>query len=516
MSTSELQSSIADLCREIESLWALTGYKRGSPAGQKMVTTSVESGTPVLPKSGNPIRGIAGVEVRAGEPREKDSETLIYELAYGSMLPSHWSAQYWNEEEAGMRERVRLSAAALFDEFDGVPNLNERIAEALGYKHYEPEELADLVRRKEQRDFAIEKALFFTQILSDELAAAGFDPGLKAPFDGWDEIATRATERILSVAAREFNEYEVVIFLNAPMVDEGSPVPLMRVELEGVERELTIGHATDELLTKLHDSGREALLGRINTAVRLPFAVSVSAPVESYLNVYLLGALFAEKVVDCLRLLRDDDIGVMALEVFSVSAFAPTIRKTYEGYYQPELAPLVPKRFSFEIQQTPPLSEAEIERLRTLLSSYSEIRATEGLGVAFRRFRSSCERYHPSDPERLLDMAFSFEAVFLNDNENKELSFRLSLRVARFLGKTVEERRDIFETVKNLYDYRSKIAHGQTLDDMKPGDADKVRRVLAHAPKILKDALISMVSGNGPKGLVKEALRNWWRNLELS
>jgi hypothetical protein len=112
-------------------------------------------------------------------------------------------------------------------------------------------------------------------------------------------------------------------------------------------------------------------------------------------------------------------------------------------------------------------------------------------------------------------MAFSFEAVFLNDNENKELRYRLSMRVARFLGKNLEERTRIFETIKNLYDYRSLIAHGATLDDMKPGDAKKVKGVLAHASVILKDSLASMISGKGPKGLKKEALGNWWWDLEL-
>jgi hypothetical protein len=411
---------------------------------------------------------------------------------------------------------VRLSAAALLEEFDKVPNLNERIAEALGYKHFEPEALAEIVGRKEPINFAIEKGLFLSRILSAELLDAGFDPALKAPFGGWDEVAARAAESILSVAARESNEYEVVIFLNAPTVDEESPLPLMKFDLRGIEFELAIGYATDELLTRLQKEGRDARIGQINTAVSFRYSVSVRASVNDYLNVYLLGAFLAERVVDCLRLVREDDIGVMALEVFHARPFTPAIRKTYEGYYQPELAPLVPKRFSFEITQTPPLSEKELERLRALLSSYTEVKETKGLDVALRRFRSSCERYHPSDPERLLDMAFSFEAVFLNDNENKELRYRLSMRVARFLGKNLEERMKIFETIKNLYDYRSLIAHGATLDDMKPGDAKKVRGVLAHAPVILKDSLANMISGKGPKGFKKEALGNWWRDLELS
>ena len=114
-------------------------------------------------------------------------------------------------------------------------------------------------------------------------------------------------------------------------------------------------------------------------------------------------------------------------------------------------------------------------------------------------------------------MAFSFEAMFLNDGENKELNCRLSLRSARFLGKSVEERQDIFDVVKNLYAFRSRIAHGETLGSMKPSDADKLKKVLIRAPGILKKTLTYMILGKGPKGLLnKEAIGNWWRRLALS
>jgi hypothetical protein len=88
MNSDELRASTAALCREMESLWTLTGYKPDASAWREVrVTTSVESGTPVLPKTGNPIRGLAGVEVRAGEPPTKDRKTLIRELVSRSILP---------------------------------------------------------------------------------------------------------------------------------------------------------------------------------------------------------------------------------------------------------------------------------------------------------------------------------------------------------------------------------------------------------------------------------------------
>lgn len=515
MSSSEIKTLLENLCREMERLWVLTGYRSNSfPLSKPIVTTIKASEAVVLPKTGRPIRGIGGQGVSKGETDYQDRSIIVNELVYGSILPR---SSHHGKEETEARERMNLQGEALFSLFNRVPNLVERILEAIGFKHFDPEELTDWIKSRNPEEFRVEKALFISRILSDELVSAGFDPGQKAPFDKWDEVLSRATDRIFSVATRESNEYEVVIFLNAPMIDEESPVPLVKFALnDDLEVDLSIGYATDELLTRLFRTGSIAQLSEINTVIRFPISVSVSAPVESYLNVYLIGAAVAERVVDCLRMIRDDDIGVMALEVFRTGPYIPAIRKTYEAFYQSEHAPFIPKRFSFEIAETPPLTEEELSKLRELLSSYADIKSTKGLEVAIQRFRSSCERYQPPDPERLLDMAFSFEAIFLNDGENKELSYRLSLRAARFLGQTPEERETIFQSVKNLYDIRSKIAHGETLDTMKQGDKEKLQRVLSRAPRILKNALMSMMLGNGPKGLEKnELLGKWWRKLEL-
>ena len=91
------------------------------------------------------------------------------------------------------------------------------------------------------------------------------------------------------------------------------------------------------------------------------------------------------------------------------------------------------------------------------------------------------------------------------------------MRAARLLGKTLKERHEIFDSVKNLYNFRSKIAHGETLDTIKSKNAaDKLQQVLTRAPRILKDAIIEMILGNAPRGLQDpKKIGEWWRNLEL-
>lgn len=517
MTSNPLQSLLENLMREVEALWTVTDYRAdGFTSRRDEVKTEVAAGAALLGKTKRPVRGTIGVSVATQEKR-KDHRDLTDEMLSGAMLdPPSWRSNAEREREREAREKVDRCLSEVLDQFARIPNLNERIFDAQGYKHYESHELDQIRNETDPHYHKVASVLFIADVLAEELVAARFDPTVKNPFSDWQIVTQRATQRICAFATREFNRYDVCIFLNAPLVDEEALIELGKVSWGSSEIKVMIGYASDELLEKFNASRRDAQLSRINTVISFTCEVSVDAPVDSYLQVYVLGARVAEQMVDCLRVVRNEDIGVLALEVFPAERFTPWIRKTYEQQYQPELALFVPKRFSFEVQSEIPLNEDELRELRLLSSSYADVDLVKGLRVALRRFRSSCERYDSSDPERLLDIAFSFEAIFLNDGENKELSYRLSSRVARFLGDTIERRVEIFDTVRTLYNFRSKIAHGETLDKMKKGDAEKVNQVLDQAPKILTESLRAMIVGKGPKGLKSsEGLSNWWKRIEL-
>jgi hypothetical protein len=141
----------------------------------------------------------------------------------------------------------------------------------------------------------------------------------------------------------------------------------------------------------------------------------------------------------------------------------------------------------------------------------------KGLETAMRRFRASFDRYQPSDPEGLLEAAIAFEAILLNDSgdNHQELGYRLRLRVARFLTEDLEERLRIFDLLRNLYNFRSRIAHGDTLNDMKTKDQEKLKVVVKEAPEILKKLLLKVMETTEMRGLTKEQLGTWWRRVEL-
>lgn len=506
MSKQEIQTLIADLCREIESLWQKKNYVCSYENTEPIVETRIQDNAIVLPKSQLPIRGTVGVDVNI--TYRKSIKKIIVSLIIDSLIQDGWNKNYFE-----IKAKISDYENRLISKLAAIPNLLERVAESTGYKHYEPEVLVKKIRSDGYRHSNF-SCHFFPMLIAQELYVNGFDPNKKLLFEAWNEIALRVTDKIYSIAEKTHNDYEIVIFLSAPLLDCKSPIKF--------GNNITIEYASDDLLSRLHRYNRDVRLDYINTAIQIKRSVSVNASVEQYQDQYGAAANDAEVLVDCLRLIRDEDIGVNALHIFPADDFTPHIRN-YERLYQPDLAVFYPKRFHFHNEKIEPLQIEDFRRFFEIIPNYFDLlfnpnspKSIQGFGVAIRRFRSIYERYLPDDPERLLDIGIAFEAIFLNDGNHQELKYRLSLRAAKLLGKTLEERRNIFHIVKNLYDLRSAIAHGGTLNDKKRNDNNKkLEQVLIHAPRILKKAIIEMILGNAPRGLTKEKLQNWWLDLEL-
>ena len=87
------------------------------------------------------------------------------------------------------------------------------------------------------------------------------------------------------------------------------------------------------------------------------------------------------------------------------------------------------------------------------------VRGTPFLQLAIRRLTLAAARNDEKD--RLLDLMIAAEALFLAGDGQAELSFKLALRAALYLGDGSSVRRDIFKHFRRAYDLRSKIAHGE-------------------------------------------------------
>lgn len=102
------------------------------------------------------------------------------------------------------------------------------------------------------------------------------------------------------------------------------------------------------------------------------------------------------------------------------------------------------------------LSPEEFTKLREMYELVSRSKRTE-LIVAVERFNSSYERRVPED--QIVDQLIALESMF--NRGNSELKFRLAVTIAFFLGKDSKDRRRIYGEIKNAYDRRSEVVHGQ-------------------------------------------------------
>lgn len=79
--------------------------------------------------------------------------------------------------------------------------------------------------------------------------------------------------------------------------------------------------------------------------------------------------------------------------------------------------------------------------------------------VALHRFLLGAAHEDPADA--LIDFVTALEALLLAGQDDRgEFRFRFSAYGATFLGRSPEERRDIFRRLRDMYDTRSKLVHG--------------------------------------------------------
>jgi hypothetical protein len=113
----------------------------------------------------------------------------------------------------------------------------------------------------------------------------------------------------------------------------------------------------------------------------------------------------------------------------------------------------------------------ETERTRELYAAFTRLDAKTRthLRIPLDRLNRAKDRSSPTNSA--IELGISLEALFLNDLESDrgELTIRLRIRAARFLGKDASERREIAELVRQLYSVRSIAVHTGKIDERKRG-----------------------------------------------
>lgn len=110
----------------------------------------------------------------------------------------------------------------------------------------------------------------------------------------------------------------------------------------------------------------------------------------------------------------------------------------------------------------------DIEELRELLFLFDKNWRDDSAILDRSLTRLSLAKRRPQFEDRVLDMCIALEMLLLQDSGSKEqLSMTFRLRGTWLLGGNQEERARNVQLFKNLYSYRSSVAHGGEIRDKK-------------------------------------------------
>jgi hypothetical protein len=95
-------------------------------------------------------------------------------------------------------------------------------------------------------------------------------------------------------------------------------------------------------------------------------------------------------------------------------------------------------------------------------------------------------------PLRFLLHWLAIESLF-GPEDAREMTFRLSQRVALFLESDKEEAQKLFREVKNSYSWRSKVVHGLRLSKLKE---EKSHQLLVNLEQLVRRSLLGVLRGD--------------------
>ncbi len=97
-----------------------------------------------------------------------------------------------------------------------------------------------------------------------------------------------------------------------------------------------------------------------------------------------------------------------------------------------------------------------VVELAALLPETASTGPESAKAIALHRFGTALREALPADA--IIDFVTALEALLLRDD--KELSYKLALRGARYVASDATERRQVFRDLRDLYNTRSGLLHG--------------------------------------------------------
>ncbi len=86
-------------------------------------------------------------------------------------------------------------------------------------------------------------------------------------------------------------------------------------------------------------------------------------------------------------------------------------------------------------------------------------------------------------PDAILDLVIGLESLFVDRDSRQESTHKVAIRVSRFLEELLPRRKELFLKMKQIYNDRSTLAHGQrwNLDDQGVLRVEEAASILARA-----------------------------------
>lgn len=112
-----------------------------------------------------------------------------------------------------------------------------------------------------------------------------------------------------------------------------------------------------------------------------------------------------------------------------------------------------------------------------LLKKYTEYKENERSRIQLILNRLSQAKRRAQIEDKILDLGIAMEMLLLEDNHNNDqLSLSFRLRGSWLTGKSADDRINKFELLKDIYSYRSQVAHSGVLCKGKATKIENVRK----------------------------------------
>lgn len=140
------------------------------------------------------------------------------------------------------------------------------------------------------------------------------------------------------------------------------------------------------------------------------------------------------------------------------------------------------------------------KEFRTVAKIYEQLRSPDRakLNFAIAQFNSYYTRV--DDREKIVDLTIALENLFCQDSisQTTENTYRLRVRAARYLGKTLAKRLELFTLFGKLYQMRSSIVHGNEKGAEKKWGMS-LREIIQRIEPLVRQALRQMLENPSHK-----------------